>query len=697
MTRRDRFDRPRAGSIVRRACFALAMAWMVSIQVPADVLRGPYVVLEDAQMIRIRFEVDRPDDEVTLLHGGETRSRVVPAYARGTRDTFIAEVAVDLSVYRAFRGYEIGRPGQPATTYAWHSRINGELKSYPRLLVFGDSQGGAETLAKLGRQWAREEFDLMVGLGDLADAGSRYESWHEEFFAPLRDLLPHYPLLPICGNHDSYRGKSLEWFDWYFGRGDRRRYFRIDFGDLRLIGLNNSDVHTKYGFDPIDPLTPQYDFLLESALGAGAAGRKLAFFSHIPLFSGSTVVNAEFGSELQRKYVLPILERARVLGFFAGHHHKFERIARPGLRNVIQHIVTGGAGGRLFTAARERGGFPMDREIFEVYHYLTVDFSGGGVVVARALGGEEIDRVAFGTAAKVAATSPIPELWRASITDELTLSPGERLGHSLALPASRASVPTGNDSTVHAQLRRTDGGLVGLVQNLDRAEARTVSLQGYDWPRKAWSYLQGGTFVIPVAGIHGRIALVTINGANVSPLDRCFPVLHWPLAGARAGITETAGAAMLLKGGEDFELNPEPGRLLAKWSWGERKVDGIAPEQRARQWALMESPPAAPGPTFISRSELVRWVAGEARPEGYLVQPAGGRTVAVLVHWPRFQCLAIVAGETLAGATGSIFVSTGHGLRIETAVVDGASGLRVRRTTGGDLFVPINGGRKGSS
>jgi hypothetical protein len=212
-------------------------------------------------------------------------------------------------------------------------------------------------------------------------------------------------------------------------------------------------------FDPIDPLTTQYDFLLENALGAAAVGRKLAFFSHIPLFSGSTVVNAEFGSELQRKYVLPILERARVLGFFAGHHHKFERLVRPGLRGPMQHIVTGGGGGKLFTAARERGGYAMDREIFEVYHYLTVDFSGPGTVVAHALGGGEIDRVTFAPPAAAVTPPATLEFWRAEVGDDLSITPGAKLGTTLALAIPPVPKSADVRPRASAQLLRTEHGL----------------------------------------------------------------------------------------------------------------------------------------------------------------------------------------------------------------------------------------------
>jgi hypothetical protein len=232
------------------------------------------------------------------------------------------------------------------------------------------------------------------------------------------------------------------------------------------------------------------------------------------------------------------------------------------------------------------------------------------------------------------------------------------------------------------------------VHDLAASGKTVVSFQGYDWPRKAWSYLQGGSLVISVVGLYGKVALVSLNGADLSPLDRCFPVLHWPVAAIRAGIDERAGAAMLLNGRQDFELDPDPARLLAKWSWGDRDVGAIAADQRARQWSLMESTPAAQPLDAITPEELVRLIAGGTRPEGYVLQETGSRPLAMLVHWPRFHSLAIVAGESLAAAGGSLFLSTARGVRIEIAVADGVQGLRVSQENGETLFLPL--GWKGS-
>ncbi|MGH7958952.1 MAG: metallophosphoesterase family protein, partial [Opitutaceae bacterium] len=377
----------RTGSAVRAAL--ILFAWLVPAFGLATPIKGPFVVLEGVNALSIRMEVDRPDYEFVFLHGDRKRSPATPVYSRSPRDTFLAEVEVDLKKYRRFSGYEVRRAGESVGRYDWRSRIDGTLDGYPRLIMFGDSQGGPEILSRLARQWLADHFDILVALGDLVDFGTEYEAWEKEFFGPLRHLLPHYPLLVVCGNHEPYRGKTLYWFDWFLHRGDGRRYFRMDFADLRLVGINNSDVHTKYGFDPVDPLTPQYEFLLQSLLGTDASRKKALVLSHVPIFSGSTVVNDEYGSELQRRYVLPILERSRVLAFFSGHHHKYERLSHPGFRADTQFIVTGGAGGGLFPAGTGGGPFVMDREIYEVFHYLTVDLDGTGTVIARTVEGDE--------------------------------------------------------------------------------------------------------------------------------------------------------------------------------------------------------------------------------------------------------------------------------------------------------------------
>ncbi|MGH8020780.1 MAG: metallophosphoesterase family protein, partial [Opitutaceae bacterium] len=232
-----------------RICTIVALAAVGAVAANGALLKGPFVILEDTERLSIRMEVEQPDYEVILIHGELERTRSKPVFSRSKRDTFLAKVGVDLKELRKFRGYEIWSEGEIIGSYDWRSRVDGTFQDYPRLLVFGDSQGGKETLSRLGKRWMQEEFDLLVALGDLVDTGSRYESWEEELFGPLSGLLPHYPILTVCGNHESYRERSFYWFDWFLGRKDDKRFFKMDFRDLRLVGINNSDVHTKYGFD----------------------------------------------------------------------------------------------------------------------------------------------------------------------------------------------------------------------------------------------------------------------------------------------------------------------------------------------------------------------------------------------------------------------------------------------------------------
>ncbi|MDP3207688.1 MAG: hypothetical protein Q8M65_00940, partial [Rhodoglobus sp.] len=280
--------------------------------------------------------------------------------------------------------------------------------------------------------------------------------------------------------------------------------------------------------------------------------------------------------------------------------------------------------------------------------------------------------------------------------DDLTVSPTERLGQQLTLHAPAPSAAAEPRSAASAQLYRSERGLIAVARDLASAGAEAVSFQGFDWPRKAWSYLQGGSFVVPASGLHGNIALVSLNGADLSPFDRCFPVLHWPLARVRAGLDERAGAVLLLRGRRDFELDPDPDRLVAKWRWGDPVLGVIAEEQRARQWSLMDAPPAAFPLRQVAAKELLRLVAGDALPEAFVLRAASGPPNAVLVHWPRLRFLAMVAGESLSAGTGTLFLSTDVETRIEIGLADGVRGLRVHRPGKSDtVFLPLGSGRPG--
>lgn len=253
-------------------------------------------------------------------------------------------------------------------------------------------------------------------------------------------------------------------------------------------------------------------------------------------------MNREFGTELQRRYLLPLLERARVLGFFAGHHHKYERVLRTGLRGETQYVVTGGAGGHLFTPRRETGGSKMDRQIFEVYHYVTVDFRGTGTIVARSIDGAEIDRATFGAVAAAPERRDELAIWHATMAGDFSITAGKVAGKSVTLrPGSSADRNAPGATT--AGLYGTSAGFVAVAHHL-RGEA---NWQGYDFARRSWGYLQGAIMSVDAGGPRGPLSIVAVNGADLAPCDRIFPVLHWPVGGSRTGVASNCGAVLLLR------------------------------------------------------------------------------------------------------------------------------------------------------
>src|SRR5688572_12479060 len=83
-----------------RVTAAAMLAIGMTLVARATVLKGPYVLLEDATVLRIRFEVDQPGYVVNVHHDGGERSTVPTSFKRSPRDTFLADAVVRLSPQR---------------------------------------------------------------------------------------------------------------------------------------------------------------------------------------------------------------------------------------------------------------------------------------------------------------------------------------------------------------------------------------------------------------------------------------------------------------------------------------------------------------------------------------------------------------------------------------------------------------------
>lgn len=634
-----------------------------------SILNGPYVLLEAADRISIRVEVSQVDYRYRLLFEDRQALEVLPEYRRSVRDTFLAMGVVQLGRQGRLTGYEIWRENELVGRYSWQSRVDGTPLSAPTLLIFGDSQGGKDVLSQHAGRWAKEDHDVLVGLGDLVDTGSRYESWSEEVFAPLDGLLPHRPILVVCGNHEPYRDQRLYWYDWYFGRSDDRRYFLIEFPDLRLIGINNSDLHTKYGYDPVEPLSPQYSFLLGELLQRDRKWKRTFVLSHVPMFSGSTVVNREYGSELQRRYLRPLMEQGRVSAFLAGHHHKYERVTQSGIWGNTLYVVTGGGGGGLFSKPELREGYPMDLQLYGEYHYLHYrpKGEGDGIFLVKSIDGTLLDRAVPGEVAAPAAGDRILAFWEAEFREKFVPVATRRVGRTLHLTTDTTGVAEQAKIVPGAQLLRAAGQFAFVLDDLTTIASPdgSVSLQGYQRDRRSWGYLQGAALSLGLRSSLPPAVVISVNGAELAPLDRLYPVYHWPVAGRRSGVEDANGAIALLRGRTNYDIEPDPDRIIVSWRWGSAVPDDVAPAQVERQLGPVLRDSRVPVDTGFLPEAIFDRLRTRSPARVYLVRDERDAQVATLVHWSSFGILAVIPGQTSVDDHGAMFFETGPSSHLE--------------------------------
>ena len=187
-----------------------------------------------------------------------------------------------------------------------------------RIAVIGDIQNGVAELVDLLREARRRGHDLVLLLGDCANAGrpERYALLR----TVLRENLPGVPVLAVPGNHDlDDAGSCTTWTSWV-----GPPHWRLDLRGWRLLGLD----------DAAGPLTPASVALLRES-AASPPPRGLVLVSHRQLFARDDETRDVVRARV-RQLAASGLSPAPVLAL-AGHGHANEEFTdAAGTRHVVQ-------------------------------------------------------------------------------------------------------------------------------------------------------------------------------------------------------------------------------------------------------------------------------------------------------------------------------------------------------------------------
>jgi hypothetical protein len=299
------------------------------------ITRGPYLQNAAQDAISIRWRTDLPT--VGAVRWGATRrdlsNRVYgPSSPTTEHEIRISGLNPGLKYFYAVRS----QGGITRGDTAQHS-----FRTLPvpgsdvpvRMWILGDSGTGGDGTARAERvRDAYRRFastrptDVWLMLGDNAYNSGLDREYQAAVFDTFRAFLKSTTLWPTLGNHDSYAGEPIPYFDIFTlpTQGEAggvpsgtEHYYSFDYGPVHFVCLDSQSSNRQPG-------SPMLTWL-ESDLAATQAPWVIAYWHHPPYSHGSH--NSDFEVELieMRQYALPILEAYGVDLVLCGHSHSYER------------------------------------------------------------------------------------------------------------------------------------------------------------------------------------------------------------------------------------------------------------------------------------------------------------------------------------------------------------------------------------
>ncbi len=218
-----------------------------------------------------------------------------------------------------------------------------------RVILIGDTQGKGPIL-EFWREDNRHKTPLILNeiagrnpacvlnLGDLVFCGSYKSHWKRFDDAHGTIHSKKIPYFPLPGNHEYFcdHGKSSRNYFSRFPHLDHDKWYSFRFRTIAFIMLDSN-------FENLTPAqnrtqTDWYRKQLEMYGDDPGTDYVIICFHHPP-YTNSRVVKPSL--EAGERFVQPALDRDKVVAFFSGHCHSYERFEVNGK----YFIVSGGGGG----------------------------------------------------------------------------------------------------------------------------------------------------------------------------------------------------------------------------------------------------------------------------------------------------------------------------------------------------------------
>lgn len=255
--------------------------------------------------------------------------------------------------------------------------LRGEVKTFKTavnedqafaFVVFSDSQSNPDVWGRISDLGWKERPDFGLHAGDLVGLGYRKNDWVNEFFAPSQSFMSRIPLFSVPGNHEH----DAAFYYQYMSNPEPEYRYTFDYGNARYYMVDSNR--------PLFKGTDQYTWL-EAQLARSDKLWNFVVHHHPPYSSeeddfGNTHVEQSMMGDPDLKDAIHLYEKYNVDVVFYGHIHTYERTwplfrGRVNQEKGVIYINTGGAGGRLETAAPTRAWFTQ--KVRTTHHFCYVN------------------------------------------------------------------------------------------------------------------------------------------------------------------------------------------------------------------------------------------------------------------------------------------------------------------------------------
>lgn len=353
-----------------------------------------------AQEIDVRpYVQDRGPTSAWILwettSGEESRVEWGPTEALGTSSTGTA-----LTTDGAFRVHEVElTPLSPATRYyyrvhtgtassaTYHFRTPAlpEAETSFRMIAVSDMQhdlanievwgdvihGGILDFLSTEAPLPDDALAFVLIPGDLVDNGTRHAEWVDEFFAPAADLMAHVPFYPVLGNHERNADFYYDFFRMPEGGPNPDRYWTMDHGNVRVIGLDSNMV----------ALGGEQEAFLEDALTTACTANEIDFVfvelhhpHHSELWPQGESIFATAAVERIDQFAT---DCGRPAVMFYGHTHAYSRGASRDASHLWINVATAGGNIDYFGEYREQYDDPEVQVSQDEWGFVVLDVEAG--------------------------------------------------------------------------------------------------------------------------------------------------------------------------------------------------------------------------------------------------------------------------------------------------------------------------------